>query len=195
MARYDDGTALLVVDMQNDFAAPDGSLCVRGGVDVVAVVNAEIAAARRSGALCVYTQDWHPADTPHFAKDGGQWPVHCVAGTWGAQFVDGLDVDGPGVRKGSGGEDGYSGFSVRDPRSGRRSTTELEQLLRQRDVRRVVIVGLATDYCVKETALDARRAGLAVRVHRGATRPVEVAPGDGERAVAELRAAGVEVVD
>jgi nicotinamidase/pyrazinamidase len=191
MSRYDDCTALVVVDMQNDFASPDGSLSVRGGVDVVEVVNAEVAAARAAGSVRIYTQDWHPESTPHFAKDGGPWPVHCVAGTWGACFVDGLDVDGPSVRKGTGGEDGYSGFTVRDARDGRAAPTELEHLLRDRGVERVVIVGLATDYCVKETALDAVRLGIATVVLRDGVRAVNLHAGDGEAALTELAAAGV----
>jgi nicotinamidase/pyrazinamidase len=193
MTRYDDRTALVVVDMQNDFAAPDGSLSVRGGVDVVGVVNGEVVAARASGALCVYTLDWHPADTPHFAKDGGQWPVHCVAETWGASFVDGLEVHGAQVRKGAGGEDGYSGFSVRDPRSGDETPTKLEGLLRDRGIERVIIVGLATDYCVKETALDAVRLGFETVVLRDGVRAVDVHSGDGDRALSDMAAAGVVV--
>ena len=191
MTSYDDSTALLVVDMQNDFAAPDGSLSVRGGVDVVAVVNDQVAAARAAGALCVYTLDWHPPDTPHFAKDGGQWPVHCVAGTWGAAFVDGLEVQGPQVRKGTSGEDGYSGFSVRDPHSGDETATELDTLLRGHCIQRVVIVGLATDYCVKETALDAVRLGYKTTVLRDGVRAVDVQPGDGDAALTAMAAAGV----
>src|SRR3954453_18755464 len=130
MLSYDARTALLVVDLQNDFAEPAGSLTVSGGLDVVPVVNAELQAARAAGALVVYTQDWHPPSTPHFAKDGGAWPVHCVIDTWGARFVDGLVVDGPVVRKGTDGADGYSGFSVRDPASGNESAAELDEVLR-----------------------------------------------------------------
>ena len=193
MTDYDDRTALVVVDMQNDFAAPDGSLSVRGGVDVVAVVNAQVAAAREAGAVRVYTLDWHPPDTPHFAKDGGPWPVHCVAGTWGAELVDGLDVDGQLVRKGTGGEDGYSGFTVRDPVSGGETSTGLEQQLRSNGAQRVVIVGLATDYCVKETALDAVRLGFETVVLRDGVRAVDVQPGDGDAALADMQAAGVVV--
>ena len=193
MPAYDDRAALLVVDVQNDFADPRGSLSVRGGLDVVPVANAEVAAARRAGALCVYTQDWHPATTPHFAKDGGIWPVHCVADTWGAELVPDLLVDGPVVRKGTGGEDGYSGFSVRDPESGESSATELEPLLRDAHIQRVVVAGLATDYCVKATALDAVRLGFAVAVIRDAVRAVDVDPGDGDRAIDELAAAGVVI--
>jgi nicotinamidase/pyrazinamidase len=128
--RYDDRTALVVVDVQNDFAHPDGSLYVQGGEAVVEEVNAEVAAARAAGATVVYTQDWHPPDTAHFEKDGGVWPVHCVRETWGSELHPALDVHGPSVRKGVGGEDGYSGFTVRDPSTGEESPTELEGLLR-----------------------------------------------------------------
>lgn len=192
MVDYDAATALLVVDMQNDFADPSGTLYVRGGENVVPFVNAEVGRAKQAGATIVYTQDWHPASTPHFAKDGGEWPVHCVAGTAGAALHPDLRVESDDlVRKGSGGEDGYSGFSVRDPRSGETSATALESLLRARAVRRVVIVGLATDYCVKETALDARRLGFPTTVLRAGVRPVDLQPGDGDRALAEMERAGV----
>ena len=191
--RYDPTTALVVVDVQNDFADPAGSLSVRGGESVVLAANAEIAAARAAGALVVYTQDWHPPSTPHFAKDGGVWPVHCVAGTWGAELHPALDVDGPVVRKGSKGEDGYSGFSMRDPVTGATVPTELDGLLRERGIRRVVVVGLATDYCVKATGLDARALGYQTTVLCAAIAAVELQPGDGERALGELRTAGATV--
>src|SRR4051794_3144592 len=193
MLSYDARTALLVVDVQNDFAEPAGSLTVSGGLEVVPVVNAEVQGARASSALVVYTQDWHPPSTPHFAKDGGACPVHCVAGTWGAEFADGLTIDGPVVRKGTDGQDGYSGFSVRDPASGDESATELEGLLRTAGVERVVIAGLATDYCVKETALDAVRLGFVTVVLRHGIRAVDVNLGDGDRAIAEMAAAGAVV--
>lgn len=156
---YDTATALIVVDVQNDFTHPDGSLYVPGGDDAIAAVNREIAAAREGRALVVYTQDWHPPTTPHFSKDGGVWPTHCVRDTWGAQLHDALEVvpDAPTVRKGTAGEDGYSAFSVRDPESGAEAPTELEGLLRERGIERVVVVGLAEDVCVKETVLDSER--------------------------------------
>ena len=193
--RYDSRVALVVVDLQNDFADPTGSLYVRGGESVVSVINAEIEAARAAGALVVYTQDWHPASTPHFARDGGIWPVHCVQGTWGAGFHPDLVLlpEAPVVRKGSGGEDGYSGFSVRDPRSGEAGPTELADLLRARGGERVVVVGLATDYCVKETGLDGVRLGFAVTVRTSAIRAVDLQPGDGERALEALAEAGAEL--
>jgi nicotinamidase/pyrazinamidase len=190
---YDPTTALIVVDVQHDFADPDGGLYVRGGEQVVPVVNDEVAAATAGGAPVIYTQDWHPPSTPHFAKDGGVWPVHCVRETWGAELHRDLQVDGPVVRKGVDGGDGYSGFSVRDPVSGEESSTELGRLLEDAGVRRVVVTGLAGDVCVKATALDARRLGYEVVVPLEATRFVELQDGDGTRAVAELEAAGVEV--
>jgi nicotinamidase/pyrazinamidase len=192
--RYDEFTALIVVDVQNDFADPQGSLYVRGGEAVVAAVDREIAAADEAGALVVYTQDWHPPDTPHFAKDGGTWPVHCVQDTWGAEFHPGLEVDGPIVRKGSNGEDGYSGFSMRDPVSGETTPTELADLLRQRRIERVVVVGLATDYCVKATAIDAHTLDFETSVVADAIAAVDLRPGDGERALNELRALRLRVV-
>jgi nicotinamidase/pyrazinamidase len=188
---YDPATALVVVDVQNDFADPEGSLYVRGGEQVVDAVNAEVQAARAAGATVLYTQDWHPPDTPHFAKDGGIWPVHCVAGTWGAELHPRLAVEGERVRKGTGGEDGYSGFTMADPTTGETTPTGLAERLRAADVERIVVAGLATDYCVKATALDGVALGFPTRVVEGAVRPVELEPGDGERAVAEMRAAGV----
>jgi nicotinamidase/pyrazinamidase len=190
---YDPRTALVVVDVQNDFADPGGSLAVGGGDQIVPIVNAEVGAATSAGALVAYTQDWHPAHTPHFAPDGGTWPVHCVAGSWGALFHPNLVVAGPTVRKGSSGEDGYSGFTMRDPVSGHEQPTELEALLRGRSVERVRVCGLATDYCVKATAMDAVRLGFDTVVLRDAVRAVELQAGDGARALDEMTAAGVRI--
>ena len=190
MASYDPGTALLVVDVQNDFADPQGSLYVKGGEAVIAPINEQVRHALDAGAKVFYTQDWHPEVTPHFAKDGGVWPVHCVMGTWGAELHPDLEVSGEVVRKGSGGEDGYSGFSVRDPRSGRREATQLGSLLEAAGIRRVVIAGLATDYCVKETALDALDRGYPTSVLAHSVRPVDLKPGDGDRALAEVERRG-----
>jgi nicotinamidase/pyrazinamidase len=192
--HYDRSTALLVVDVQNDFADPAGGLSVAGGARVIPFLNAEIAAARDAGALVVYTQDWHPATTPHFAKDGGIWPVHCVAGTWGAELHPSLVVDGSTVRKGANGEDGYSGFTMRGLTSDAQVPTELDALLREHGVRRVVVGGLATDYCVRATALDAVRLGYVTQVLADGIRAVDLAPGDGDRAIAEMAAAGIAIV-
>jgi nicotinamidase/pyrazinamidase len=194
MAKYDPQTALIVVDMQNDFADPGGSLYVRGGEEVVPLVNREIELAAAAGATVAYTQDWHPESTPHFAKDGGIWPVHCVQGTWGAEFHPELHVEGEVVRKGSGGEDGYSGFSTRHPETGEERPTELEDLLRQRGIRKVVVAGLATDYCVKETVIDAAERGFEVALLAEAVRAVELEPGDAQRAMEDVHRAGATVV-
>lgn len=189
------GRALLVVDVQNDFADPGGSLYVAGGEDVVPLVNEEIAAARRAGATVVLTQDWHPPSTPHFLDGGGTWPPHCVRGTWGADLHPGLDRDADLVlRKGTGGEDGYSAFAVVDPESGSRAPTGLGGYLRERAVTEVVVVGLAADVCVRATALDAVHAGLRTSVRWDATRAVDVRAGDGDRARHDLEAAGVVVL-
>ncbi len=193
MEDYDDRTALVVVDVQNDFADPGGGLVVPGGHEVVPVVNHEVERAVQSGSLVVYTQDWHPPSTPHFRTEGGLWPVHCVQGTWGAELHPDLDVVGQVIQKGAGGEDGYSGFSLRDPTSGDEQDTALESVLRRASVERVVVVGLAADVCVKDTALDAARRGFLTTVLREATRAVELELGDGARAEEELRSAGVDV--
>jgi len=191
-ARYDPTTALIVVDVQNDFADPDGSLYVRDAEFVIDVANVEIEAARSAGAMVVYTQDWHPPVTPHFAKDGGIWPVHCVQGSWGAELHPRLtDVDGERVRVGVNGEDGYSGFTVADPVTGDTERTGLDTLLREHGVERVVVLGLATDYCVRATALDAVALGYDTTLVVDGARPVELEPGDGQRAIDEMGAAGV----
>jgi len=193
MTAYDPSTALLVVDVQNDFADPAGSLFVRGGDEVVARINDEIQRAASAGAFVIYTQDWHPPSTPHFAKDGGVWPVHCVAETWGAELHPGLVVAGPSVRKGSNGEDGYSGFTMRDPETGEDRATALEALLHQCGVTQLVVVGLATDYCVRGTVLDARSLGFETTVLTEGVAAVELAPGDGARALEEMAAAGAHL--
>jgi nicotinamidase/pyrazinamidase len=192
--QFDSRTALIVVDYQNDFADPSGSLYVSGGERLLGAINAEIASAISSDALIVYTQDWHPPSTPHFAKDGGIWPVHCVAGSWGAELLPGLEVGvAERIRKGVAGEDGYSAFSMRDPESGASSGTGLAERLRSGGIEQVVVCGLATDYCVKETALDAARLGFAVVLRRDLIAAVDLRPGDGERALSEMAAAGVEL--
>jgi len=190
MATYDPTTALIIVDVQNDFADPGGSLYVKGGEEVVPLINREIERARHDGAGVFYTQDWHPESTPHFQKDGGVWPVHCVMDTWGADFHPELVADGPVVRKGSNGEDGYSGFAMRDPESGDAIATTLAELLGAAGVTQVVIAGLATDYCVKSTVLDARAKGYPTTVIQNGIRAVDLQPGDGDHAIEEMLASG-----
>jgi len=156
---FDPRTALVVVDVQNDFAHPEGSLYVPGGEEVVPLIGELVERALAAGATVVYTQDWHAPETPHFEEWGGRWPVHCVRGTWGAELHPDLPVEGPVVRKGTGPEDGYSGFTVQDLSTGERQATDLRAVLEERGVERVVVVGLARDVCVAATALDARRHG------------------------------------
>ncbi len=194
-ARYGPATALIVVDVQNDFADPDGSLAVTGGADAIPFINEQVAAAVAAGSPVVYTQDSHPPSTPHFAKDGGIWPVHCVGGTWGAELHPDLEVADGSIRiaKGVGGEDGYSAFTLVDPVTGETSSTGLADILSDHGVTGVVVLGLATDYCVKATALDAATSGLATTVLADGIRAVNLAGGDGARAVAEMVAAGIAV--
>ena len=175
------GRALLVIDYQNDFAAPDGALSVAGGDAIAGRINELM----RSGdyELVVATRDWHPPDHGSFTEQGGVWPVHCVQDTPGAQLHPGLDEAAVDVIVDKGqdpGTDGYSGFDG----------TRLDELLRERGIDQVTVVGLATDYCVKNTALEALQAGFAVTVDTTAVRGVDVEPGDSDRALAELRAAG-----
>ncbi len=173
--------ALIVVDLQNDFC-PGGALAVVEGDEVIAPVN-ELA---RSSPFVVATRDWHPPDHRSFTTEGGPWPVHCVRDTLGAQLHPQLHREQIDVviDKGQAADlEGYSAFEA----------TPLEELLRSRGISRVHLAGLALDYCVKHTALDARRLGFSTVVHRGATRAVNIEAGDDERAFAELRDAGVEI--
>jgi nicotinamidase/pyrazinamidase len=195
MPAYQPGTALIVVDVQNDFADPRGSLAVTGADAIIPVVNREVARARAGRALVVCSQDWHPVHTPHFKKDGGIWPSHCVADSWGAELHPALEIPGGTaiVRKGSNGEDGYSAFTMLDKETNRTVPTMLEPLLQAAGIRTVVIVGLATDYCVRHTALDAVRLGFETVVLTDGIAAVNLAPDDGATALAELRAAGVSL--
>lgn len=193
MQAFDPRTALIVVDVQNDFADPAGGLHVPGGEDVVAPIDGLVTTALEGEATVIYTQDWHPSVTPHFASAGGIWPDHCVQGTWGAELHPGLWVRGAIVRKGANGEDGYSGFTMRDPRSGETTPTQLDGMLRERRIERLVITGLATDYCVRATALDAVALGYPTVVPRALIRAVDLQPGDGDRAIAAMAAEGVVI--
>jgi nicotinamidase/pyrazinamidase len=175
--------ALLIIDFQNDFT-PGGALAVPNGDEIADRIN-ELAADDRF-ELVLATRDWHPPDHGSFQEQGGPWPVHCVQGTHGAELHPALDRAKVEliVDKGQDpGTEGYSGFEG----------TDLETLLRERGIDKVTVVGLATDYCVKNTALDAVRAGFEVTVDSRAVRGVEVKPGDSERALDELRAAGATV--
>lgn len=182
--RSDD--ALIVVDVQVDFL-PGGPLAVSDGDGVVPVLNA-VARQFRAHALPVFaTRDWHPADHCSFVAQGGPWPPHCIAGSAGARFAPGLRLPAGTcvIDKGTSSElDAYSGFAG----------TDLAERLRAAGVRRVFVGGLATDYCVLQTALDALRGGFAVCVLREAVRAVEVHPGDGEAALSAMAAAGARLI-
>lgn len=195
---YGPDTALVVVDAQHDFVSPEGSLTVAGAAERIEAINREIAAAVAGGASVVVTQDWHPAETPHFIPQGGVWPVHCVAGTRGAELVPQLAIDAVPdpimIRKGTGGEDGYSAFTVADPVTGDRTPTALNEALVTRGIRRVVVTGVALDVCVRATVLDALELGYAVTVVADATAAVNLAVGDDLRTVAELVGRGAMVV-
>jgi nicotinamidase/pyrazinamidase len=176
--------ALLIIDYQNDFAAPDGALSVKGGEDIAERINH---LAKAGGYdLVVATRDWHPADHNSFTEQGGIWPVHCVQGSPGAELhpaLDQADVDVVFDKGTNQATDGYSAFE----------TDELGHLLRERGIDKVTVVGLATDYCVKNSAIDAQKDGFQVHVDTSAVRAVDVKPGDSDRALAEMREAGVEV--
>jgi nicotinamidase/pyrazinamidase len=177
--------ALIVVDVQNDFC-PGGSLAVERGDEVVAPLNRLIEEFLSRGEPVYKSRDWHPPTTKHFAAYGATWPVHCVQGTRGAEFHPEL-IEDPRVRvvsKGTGDEDSYSAFDG----------TTLADSLRAEGVGEVWVGGLATDYCVKNTVLDALRAGFKVRALSDAMRAVNLRPGDDARAVEEMRGAGAEVI-
>ena len=178
--------ALIVVDVQNDFC-PGGSLAVAHGDQVVAPLNKLMKEFLDRGEPVFKTRDWHPARSRHFKAFGGDWPIHCVQETPGAEFHPDL-LDDPRITIISKGiderADGYSGFDG----------TNLAQVLREEGVQEVFVGGLATDYCVKHTVLDARREGFEVKAFADAMRAVNVDPDDGARAVAEMRSAGAEIV-
>ena len=177
--------ALIVVDVQNDFC-PGGALAVPEGDTVVAPLNRLIEEFLSRDEPVFKSRDWHPAKTKHFAAYGGTWPVHCVQETRGAEFHPEL-IDDPRIRvvsKGTGDEDNYSAFDG----------TDLADQLREQNVEEVWVGGLATDYCVKNTVLDALREGFRVKAVKGAMRPVELHPGDGERAIEEMKRGGAEII-
>jgi nicotinamidase/pyrazinamidase len=172
--------ALIIVDVQNDFT-PGGALAVPEGHHVVERINALAASGEYD--LVVATRDWHPPDHGSFSQHGGPWPEHCVQGTEGAELHEGIDTSHVDVVVDKGHHPATEGYSAFDG-------TGLGDLLRERGVDQVTVVGLATDYCVKHTALDALKEGMRVIVDSTAVRGVEVEEGDSERALAEVRAAG-----
>jgi nicotinamidase/pyrazinamidase len=180
--RILDSDVLIVVDPQVDFC-PGGALAVAGGDEIFDAVNKAMPRFNR----VIATQDWHPREHKYFSAQGGPWPFHCIQGTAGAEFHPKLDRSciHEIVRKGTDPElDGYSAFAG----------TGLAARLRQRGLTRVFIAGLATDYCVKATAIEAVEYGFETYVLADAIRAVELAPGDGDRALAAMRQAGVRLI-
>jgi nicotinamidase-related amidase len=176
------GDVLLVVDVQNDFL-PGGALAVAGGDEVVPVLNGALRVFTRAGLPIFATRDWHPPDHCSFRECGGPWPPHCVQGTWGAAFSADLKLP-PSAdvisKATSRDEEAYSAFHG----------TDLTARLRAVGVRRVFLGGLTTDYCVRTSVADARRDRFRVVVLADAIRAIDVHAGDGDRAIAEMRAAG-----
>lgn len=176
--------ALLIVDVQNDFL-PGGALAVPAGDAVIAPLNRWIAHFRAAGRPIIASRDWHPADHCSFVSQGGPWPPHCIAGSPGARFAEALALpeDAWVISKATTqDQEAYSAFAG----------TDLDARLRARDIRRLFVGGLATDYCVKNTVLDALRLGYSVALLTDAIRAVEVNPGDGAHALAEMVAAGAK---
>ena len=186
------GDGLLLVDPQNDFC-PGGSLAVADGDAVIPVLNTWALAAERAGAPIFVSRDWHPPTTTHFKDYGGIWPPHCVMGTHGAGFHPDLRLP-PGavvVSKGMGEtEDAYSAFQARDCEG-----ILLPTLLQQKEVRHLYVMGLATDYCVKASALDGLTAAFQVTVVRDGVRAVNLRPQDGDQALEDMRAAGADITE
>ena len=178
--------ALIVVDVQNDFC-PGGTLAVAHGDEVVAPLNELIDRFLERGDPVYKSRDWHPPQTKHFQAYGGTWPVHCVQNTRGAEFHPQLKDD-PRIRvisKGLGDADCYSAFDE----------TNLAAQLRDQGVKELVVGGLATDYCVKETVLAGIKEGFKVKAVENAMRAVDLQPGDGEHAIQEMKAAGADIVN
>jgi len=178
--------ALIIVDVQNDFC-PGGTLAVANGDEVVPPLNKLVDEFLKRGDPVFKSRDWHPPTTKHFEAYGGTWPVHCVQNTRGAEFHPQLRDD-PRIHiisKGLGDTDCYSAFDE----------TNLAEQLREADVEEVLVGGLATDYCVKNTVLGAIKEGFHVKALKDAMRPVDLQPGDGERAIEEMRKAGAKIVE
>ena len=183
--------ALLVVDVQRDFC-PGGSLAVQRGDRIVPVLNRMLALVRVHQLPVYFTRDWHPPDSTHFVTGGGRWPVHCVAGTEGARFHSDLLVPDDAILVSKGYETDSNGYSAFDGRLD--DGAPLADDLRERTVGHLVVGGLATEYCVKHTVLDALQAGWNVTLISDAIVPVELSPGDAERALGEMQAAGAALI-
>jgi nicotinamidase/pyrazinamidase len=190
LPTFEDGDALLLVDPQNDFC-PGGSLPVTDGEAVMPVLSSWAAAAAQAGVPIFVSRDWHPPKTTHFKEFGGVWPPHCVIGTRGAEFHPRLRLPAEAivVSKGMGDtEDAYSAFQACDE-----SDTPFETLLRQRGVRTLYVMGLATDYCVKQSVLDGLAHGFGISVVHEGIRAVNLQPDDGQQALDQMRESGASL--
>lgn len=179
--------ALLIVDVQKDFL-PGGALAVPEGDKIIPVLNRYIELFRRQGLPIIATRDWHPPDHCSFKAQGGPWPLHCVADTDGAAFSSALALPADAIvisKGGSAEKEAYSGFQG----------TDLAHRLKEKGVSRLYIGGLATDYCVLNTVLDALAQGFRVKVLRNAVRAVNVDPGDEQKALSEMSQRGAKIVD
>jgi nicotinamidase/pyrazinamidase len=186
VSRPVDGDGLLLIDVQNDFVA-GGTLAVPGGEEVVPVLNGWIAAFEDAGFPVIYSRDWHPPDHCSFVEQGGPWPTHCVQETKGADFVAGLDMR----------EDAVVVSKAMDPDKEEYSDFAdgtLAEILREIGVSRLFVGGLATDYCVRATVLDALAESFAVSVIADGVRAVDVTPGDGPRALEQMAEAGATII-
>ena len=184
--RLQPGDALVIVDVQNDFL-PGGQLPVPEGDAVIPSLNAWIRVFRTADLPIVATRDWHPADHCSFQARGGPWPPHCVAGTPGAEFAPGLKLPENAIvvsKATTPDRDAYSGFEG----------TDLAERLRELGVKRLFVGGLATDYCVLNTVLDALKEGFETYVITDAIRAVNVNPDDGDKALEQMRNAGARFV-
>jgi nicotinamidase/pyrazinamidase len=183
--------ALLIVDVQNDFC-PGGVLAAQNGDEVVPLINRYIEEFQRDGGRIYASRDWHPENSAHFQERGGPWPPHCIQDTWGAEFHPDLNLpdDVTIITKGDDPDEdeGYSAFEGKTPVG-----TSLADDLRKHDIEELYVAGLATDYCVKASAIDGTKAGVRTVVLRDAIRGVDVNPGDSDRAIDEMAEAGVDV--
>jgi len=184
--------ALLIVDVQKDFC-PGGALAAPGGDQIIAALNRHLAEAREHEIPVYASRDWHPAVTSHFKQYGGEWPPHCVQGTAGARFHADLKLPPDAVVISKGDDPAKPGYSAFDGHT--ESGKSLAHDLHDRNVTRLYVSGIATDYCVKASALDALRAGFDVRVLTDSITGIDVNPGDSDRALEELTREGAQLVD
>ena len=182
------GRGVIIVDIQNDFCE-GGVLAAKDTESLIQPVNDFTHNALKTNTFCVFTRDWHPVDHISFTSEGGPWPPHCVQGSIGAEFANGLIIPESSLVKDlkkdiHRNEMGYSAFQ----------NTNLAKILHEKGITELCIIGIATDYCVKETVLDALKNGFGVNVLTDLIRPVELNPGDSDRAIAEMKTAGAELM-